>query len=209
MPKPLAQDPDDAVVDLHRAHTYRLLAALLAGPPDGDALALLGRIDSLETPAAPLARAWWELKRAAARTTPDSVDDEYHRLFVGLGRGEVVPYGSWYLAGTILGKPLVALRADLAALGIVRQDGVTEPEDHAAALCETMALLASSSNGDIRTQGRFFSNHVASWMGRLFRDMADARAATFYRCVGGLGAAFLAVEETYLAATAEDGPPAR
>ena len=182
-----------------RAQTWSLLAGLLAGPPTEEILERIGAAGSGDTAGPPLARAWGELGRACARSSPERLDNEYHDLFVGLGRGEVVPYGSWYLSGSIFGKSLVRLRAELKALGFVRREGVREPEDHAAALCETMALLAESREDDLPAQWMFFSDHVASWMGRFFRDLQVARAAEFYRAVGRLGDAFLEVEEAYLA----------
>ena len=52
-------------------------------------------------------------------------------LFIGVGRGELLPYASYYLTGFLHERPLARLREDLAALGIERAEGVAEPEDHA------------------------------------------------------------------------------
>ena len=87
------------------------------------------------------ALAWEGLRLAARQVTAEDADDEYHRLFIGLGSGELVPYGSWYQTGFLMERPLGALRGDLAALGFEREPGVYEPEDHVAALCEALPAL--------------------------------------------------------------------
>jgi len=125
------------------------------------------------------------------------IDDEYHALFVGLGRGELVPYGSWYLTGFLMEAPLGELRRDLERLGFDRQDGVREPEDHIAALCEVMAMLAGPSAADLDTQRAFFDRHLGAWADRFFGDLATAEAAVFYRAVGRLGQAFVELEKQY------------
>ncbi len=190
-----------ATEDAARANVYSLLATLLAHPPTGDVLELLRQI---ETPAgngdSGLAAVWQTLKLASERAAIEALDDEYHDLFIGLGRGELVPYGSWYLVGFMMDKPLATLRRDLAALGFERQEGVFEPEDHAAALCETMCLIIrSGSDVPFETQRRFFSEHIGPWMGRFFQDLQNAKSARFYRAVGQLGEQFVELEKQYLA----------
>lgn len=184
-----------------RIDVYGLLAALMRRPPDA---ALLARLAFLEVtdPApdeAPLAAAWRGLRGAARDADPAAVDDEFHAIFIGLGRGEVLPYASWYLSGALMDRSLVALRSDLARLAITRVDGNREPEDHASALCEAMVLLADPAGGvDIAGQRNFFLMHIAPWMGRLFRDIDAANSARFYRPVAALGSAFLAFEQSWL-----------
>ena len=142
--------------------------------------------------------AWSDLARAAAHADVEAVDDEYHALFIGVGSGELIPYGSWYLTGFVMDKPLAALRTDLAALGFERCDDVKEPEDHAAALLETMALLVASAEHGIDVQRRFFDAHVATWMRTFFADLQSADSARFYRAVGRLGDRFMKFEMQYL-----------
>lgn len=185
--------------DLLRAHVYSLLAALLTGPPSGDLLRLLERIEDWKTHDTDMAIAWRKIKEAGRQANAALLDDEYHRLFVGLGRGELIPYGSWYQTGMFLHQPLARLRSDLAVLGIERRSEVRETEDHAAALCETMALICRHApEVKLEDQKTFFHTHIFGWMGRFFNDMQHAPAARFYRAVGGLGEAFLALEKTYL-----------
>ena len=182
--------------DSVRANAYGLLAALLAGPPRQNIFELLASIDSSSDDG--LGTAWRELGRAAERADVAAVDDEYHDLFVGVGRGELIPYGSWYQTGFVMDKPLAVLRSDLAALGFERQDDVKEPEDHAAALLETMALIAASPEHGIDVQRRFFDRHLATWMRTFFADLQTAGSARFYRAVGQFGDQFMAFETKYL-----------
>ncbi len=182
-----------------RAGTYRLLAMLLGKPSSAPILAYLRERDEPESADGSLAAGWRALKQASDDADLETLEDEFHALFIGLGCGELVPYGSWYQTGALMGTQLAMLRRDLSALGIERQPGVSEPEDHVAALCETMALIISSdSEISVGSQKVFFHNHLGPWMGSFFRDMQEAKAAHFYRAVGRFGAAFIKTEERYL-----------
>lgn len=187
-----------------RADTYRMLARLLYAPPQASALeALCGlQIEAQDTP---LTQAWRALAAAAAQARPAAVDDEFHRLFIGLGRGELLPYGSWYLAGALMDRPLLRLRQDLLRLGLVRDAAVHEPEDHAPALLQAMALLAEDPGCPPGRAKAFAQAHVLSWMPRFFQELADAPSARFYRAVAALGAAFLDFERRWLDLPAEAG----
>lgn len=185
-----------------RCRTWTLFATLLRETPDATVLEGLAALEpGAGEPEDALAAAWSELRAAAARAETGALDDEFHDLFIGLGRGELVPYGSWYRTGFLLDRPLVALRRDLQTLGFRRQEAVCEPEDNAAALAEVMAMLADPDTGqDDATQRLFFGEHVDSWMPTLFADMQTAQSADFYRAVGRLGAAFLDFERAWLQA---------
>lgn len=193
-----APRPDLPVEEQLRAGGYSLLARLLAAPPDAETLACLCAIETGETPPQDaMASAWRTLKQAAEHAVQGTLEDEYQALFIGLGRGELVPYGSWYRTGFLMEKPLGNLRRDLAALGFERQAGVHEPEDHAAALCQVMALLILES--DMDTQRWFFAAHLEPWLEKFFEDLEKAPSARFYRAVGCLGNAFIDLEKRYLA----------
>ncbi|MGH8502340.1 MAG: TorD/DmsD family molecular chaperone [Gammaproteobacteria bacterium] len=145
-----------------------------------------------------MAPAWRSLRLAAEAARVESVDDEYHALFIGVGRGELMPYGSWYLSGFLMERPLAVLRGALRSLGIERQSGVGEPEDHATALCETMSMIIESADEiGFATQQAFFNEHMAPWMGQFFLDMQTAESACFYREVGQFGEQFIKLEQHY------------
>jgi len=181
-----------------RADTYRLLGRLLGTPPDDATLALLATAPTSEEDNL-LAVAWRLLATSAGRAVANQVASEYEALFIGLGRGELVPYASWYLTGYLMEQPLAQLRSDMRELGFERRDNVSEPEDHAAALCEIMALLAGDDeSGSLETQTQFFENHVGPWIARFFRDMQQAPSAHFYRAVGQLGEQFIETDQRYL-----------
>ena len=127
-------------VDHARAQEYGLLATLLVRAPDAG---FLKKLAGLRGDPSPLGVAHVALAEAAADAKVERVEREFFDLFIGLGRGELLPYGSYYLTGFLHERPLARLREDLAPLGIERVDGNYEPEDHAATLCEIMAGLIS------------------------------------------------------------------
>jgi TorA maturation chaperone TorD len=185
---------DNAVdpVDVARAREYTLLATLLSSAPSSALLSEIAQLDGDETP---LGRAHAALAEAASEATAAAVEREYFDLFVGLGRGELLPYASYYLTGFLNDRPLSRLREDLALFGVERVEDNFEPEDHAATLCEIMAGVAAGRfPASEEVQRAFFEKHVAAWMGRLFADMERATHAEFYRPVGALGRLFLQIE---------------
>src|SRR5690349_2266375 len=179
-------------VDAARAAEYALLAVLLARAPDADMLARLAR---LRGDASPLGLAHAALGEAAATTTVERAEREYFDLFIGIGRGELLPYGSYYLTGFLQERPLARLREDLSRLGIARADGNREPEDHAAILCEIMAgIVGGQFPTPAGSDRELFDKHLAPWIGRFFADLERAEAADLYRSVGTLGRVFIGIE---------------
>jgi TorA maturation chaperone TorD len=179
-------------VDAARAAEYALLAVLLARAPDADMLARLAR---LRGDATPLGLAHAALAEAAAATTVEKAEREYFNLFIGIGRGELLPYGSYYLTGFLNERPLARLRDELARLGVERADGNSEPEDHAATLCEIMAGLAGGTFETPAGSDRaLFEQHLAPWIGRFFADLESADAADLYRRIGAVGRLFISIE---------------
>jgi len=175
-----------------RAREYALLAAMLAHAPDAR---LMQKLATLRGDATPLGVAHAALAQAASETTIERVEREYFDLFIGLGRGELLPYGSYYLTGFLHERPLARLRADLAPLGIERAEGNVEPEDHAATLCEIMAGIVSGKlPAPEGADQQIFEKHLAPWIGRFFADLERAEAAHLYRHVGTLGRVFMDVE---------------
>ena len=180
-----------------RAGAYGMLAQLLRNPPDEQTLSQVSGFADVTSKADELALAMSMLGLSATTSRREAVDDEFHDLFIGMGRGELVPYGSWYLTGFLMERPLGRLRNDLIALGFQRQEGVTEPEDHVAALCEVMTMLIQEGR-PFQVQSQFFESHMAGWLERFFTDLSEAKSAIFYRAVGRFGNAFIALEKRYL-----------
>lgn len=181
---------------LLRMQMYMLLARLLRQAPDESLLSELRQIRVQEDADASMVKAWAELRLAAEMSGGVPLEDEYFQLFIGLGRGELVPFGSWYLTGFLMERPLARLRQDLMALGYERDASVHEPEDHAAALFEVMAMMLQDGIEHERQQA-FYQQHIAPWMARFMNDLMVADSASFYRSVGQLGKQFMEIEDTY------------
>ncbi len=179
-------------IDHARAREYSLLAALLSRSPDAQ---MIEHLVGLSGDATPLGAAHAALGAAAPGVDPERIEREYFDLFVGLGRGELFPYASYYLTGYLYGRPLARVRETLKQLGLERTEGQGEPEDHAGVLFEVMAGLAS---GQIvapgQTERTIFETHLEPWIGRFFSDLEQARSAKFYACVGTLGRIFTEIE---------------
>jgi TorA maturation chaperone TorD len=187
-------------VDVGRAREYALLAALLGRAPDAG---LLSRLAELRGDATPLGLAHSALAQAAADTTAEKVEREYFNLFIGLGRGELLPYGSYYLTGFLHERPLARLRQDLNELGVERAQGISDPEDHVAILCEIMSgVVGGKFPCAADTDRELFNRHLRPWAGRFFSDLEQAEAASFYRCVGTLGRTFMEIESEAFAMSA-------
>ncbi len=187
--------------DRLRGATYRLLATMMSAAPSAT---MLDQISGLVGNSTPYGEALDGLARAAADTSDDAVELEFHSLFIGMGEGELTPYGSYYLTGFLHERPLARLRADMRALGIARADGVAEPEDGMASLCEIMAGLIEGDFGapmSVETQRGCVDAHLAPWARRFFTGLEFADSAAFYRPVGALGRAFIDIETEALAIT--------
>lgn len=179
-------------IDEARARECELIGALLWRAPTAGTLAVLR---DLQGDASPLGMAHLALAEAADAATPESLRDEFFELFVGVGRGELLPYASYYLTGFLHERPLALVREDMGALGLARDARAGEPEDHIAVLLDIMAKLI---RGEVAAEGvdaeRFFARHVEPWGERFFADLEVAKAATFYKAVGRLGSLFLSIE---------------
>ncbi len=179
-------------VDRARGDQYRFVATLLASAPSAELLAGIARLDG---DASAFGQAITALAQAAARTTPTEAEREYFSVFIGVGRGELLPYASFYQTGFLNERPLAEVRADLAALGVARAEGRFEPEDHIALLFEVMGDMAHGtiSAGPDR-QAAFFAQHLAPWAGQFFDDLAIAPSAKFYRTVAEVGRLLVDIE---------------
>jgi TorA maturation chaperone TorD len=183
--------PEDQV----RASLYALLGNLLLQVPDQTTL---DQLAALEGEAGDVGSAINALSQIAKSMTPASVEREYNILFIGVGRGVVLPYASYYLTGFLHEKPLADLRGKMRELGIQRKQGVSEPEDHAGALCEMMAGMISGAFSQpmpLQTQKEFFNAHIAPWAAHCFSDLEKAESAVLYAPVGSLGRLLMGIEQ--------------
>ncbi|WP_415881336.1 molecular chaperone [Neptuniibacter sp. SY11_33] len=188
---PALQETDEL-----RADIYALLATMLRKQPEADLLAWLKELESDQDEDTPMARAWSTLALAAKHSEPSQLEDEYTQLFIGVGRGELMPFACWYLTGSLMEKPLAFLREDLEILGFERQENVKEPEDHIAALCEVMSMLIRTGRG-YEVQHQFWQKHIQTWAEKFFTDLQSAKTAVFYTAVGLLGHAFMQQEDNW------------
>ena len=184
--------------ELARAEVYGLLAHLFYAPP-GEELHSQLRVAVTEAPVrgAFLERAWGEVVAAARRLDAAAVADEYAALFLGVGKPEVFLYGSFHLAGSLNGKPLVALRSDLRALGLERPEEISETEDHLASLCEVMRYLIAGDDvgvSNLGAQQRFFNAHLRSWVEPFCDTLQAHPRADFYRDLAVFSRDFFAIE---------------
>jgi len=188
----VASNPNIDEIDRLRAAEYGLLSLLLGKAPDADTLA---GIAALKGDGTDLGIAHIELATAAAAADDRAVSKEFFDLFIGLGRGDVLPYASYYLTGFLHERPLARVREDLDALGIERAGTSREPEDHIAILLEVMAGLARGEfEAAFAEQARFFERHLKPWAARMFADLEMSGTANFYRAVGRVGRVFMELE---------------
>lgn len=182
-----------------RADVYGLLAQLYYAPPSAELLASL-RVAPTEAPAAGgfLEEPWRELVGTCRSLADGDIAAEYDALFGGVGKPEVYLYGSHYLTGFLNERPLVALRDDLAALGLARDEAMPETEDHIAYVCEVMRYLIAGDDvavANLTKQREFFAAHVQPWAVAMCDALAAHPRARFYAGLAAFTRAFLEVEQ--------------
>jgi len=189
-----AMTTDVAEEDALRADLYDFLGALLAAPPDAE---LLKKSAALTGDGSDIGRGVTALATIAGAFGQEGAREEFHALFIGLGRGELMPYASYYMTGFLNEKPLASLRNDMGRLGIERSPNVYEPEDNIASLCEMMAGLIRGrffTAADLDQQRQFFNTHIGPWAGHFFTDLEGAKNSVLYAPIGAIGKAFIEVE---------------
>lgn len=180
--------------DRLRADLYNFLGLLLAGPPDQ---MLLEQTAGLTGDAGDMGTAINALAKLANLSKTGTIENEFNKLFIGLGRGELLPYASYYLTGFLNEKPLAALRRDMAVRGMTRAQNVYEPEDNIASLMEMMGALIVGRFGEPATladQKTFFNKHIGPWAGHFFSDLEGAKNSVLYAAVGSVGRVFMEIE---------------
>lgn len=180
-----------------RAQQWGMLATVLLRSPDRSTLDTLAGLTGDDSA---LGQAYRVLADTAASTDVDTVAREYFELFVGVGRGELLPYASFYITGFLNERPLADLRRDLALMGIERTTGRYEPEDHIGSIAEVMVGLATGEfdasvlGCGAAGEAGFFARHLQPWAGQFFDDLAVAPSARFYRTVAEVGRIFTDIE---------------
>lgn len=189
-----AEIPKVTEEDRLRADLYNFLGLILSGPPDE---MLLAQTAGLSGDDSDLGKAISSLALVAKVSKPKKVESEFNALFIGLGRGELLPYASYYLTGFLNEKPLAQLRNDMAKNAISRAPNVYEPEDNIASLMEMMAGMIVGRFGNpssLADQKTFFNKHIGPWAGHFFSDLEAAKNSVLYASVGAVGKVFMDIE---------------
>ncbi|MCG9582557.1 molecular chaperone [Vibrio tubiashii] len=183
-----------------RADIYLLLSSLYRQQPSTELIAFLSQLETEQAESA-MQLAWHKVKSAAIESSQEQLEDEYQELFIGIGRGEVVPFASWHLTGSLMEKPLASIRHDLGLLGLEREEQVKEPEDHFSALCEVMSVLTDEEE---ELQQVFFNKHLGTWFSSLVKQVKEAKNASFYLAVAELTNAFMTLEQVRFSANLQN-----
>jgi len=174
-----------------RTEIYLVLSALFRSAPSEEMIEFLTSLE-VEPSESAMQKAWIALQQAAKNSNREALEDEYQDLFIGIGRGEVMPFGSWHMTGAMMEKPLAEIRHDLELLGFERDENVKEPEDHIAALCEVMSMLTGEEED---LQQAVFNKHIAPWFNSFTQQLENAEGASFYKPAAQLCEAFLTLEQ--------------
>ena len=181
-----------------RAEVYGLLAALYYAAPSEDLHAnLTVAVTEAPAPGGVLESSWAELVAAARTHGLTDIAREYDALFGGMSKPEVYLFGSHYLSGFLNEKPLAALRGDIAALGLARDETLPETEDHVAYICEVMRYLIAGDDvavANLTRQREFFTLHAQSRLPAMCDAVMQHPKARFYRAVAAFTQAFISVE---------------
>lgn len=182
-----------------RAELYGLISELFYSPPRPDLLAQL-RVAATEAPMSGgfLEEPWRHLVGVARDMSDESIHNEHHTLFGGVGKPEVYVYASHFLTGFLNEKPLAQLRSDLAALGLGRDASqMSETEDHVSYVFEVMRFLVAGDDvsiSNLTQQAKFFAAHVQTWVPAFCDALQATPRARFYSALADLTRAFVSVE---------------
>ena len=188
--------------DQARADFYALLAHLFSRAPDDRVLqSIVITQEPTDEASTELTKAWRALSAASAVVTHDALVEEYETVFVGVGRPPVILYGSFYIAGFMMEKPLAELRDDLAKMGFLRDPKVHESEDHLAAVCDVMRALilgvmgsGTDAPADLAAQKIFFEKHLKPWVFKCCTAIQVYEKSNYYRRVANFAEQFFAME---------------
>jgi TorA maturation chaperone TorD len=181
-----------------RAEIYGLLAQLFYQVPAPDLLSQM-RVAVTDAPVAGgfLEEPWRQVVTAAQQSSDEEIANEYNHLFGGVGKPEVYLYASHYVSGFLNDKPVARLREDLSALGLERDDSMSETEDHFACLCEVMRYLIAGDDASVSNlthQETFFATHIQPWAQEMTESIAKHPKAQFFAVLAEFTQAFLGIE---------------
>lgn len=182
-----------------RAELYGLISELFYAPARPELLAQL-RVAPTDAPTSGgfLEESWRQLVGVAREMDDQSIQNEHHTLFGGVGKPEVYVYASHFLTGFLNEKPLAQLRTDLADLGLTRDDTtMSETEDHVSYVFEVMRFLVAGDDvsvSNLTQQAKFFAAHVQTWVPALCDALQATPRARFYAALAELTRAFVSVE---------------
>jgi TorA maturation chaperone TorD len=196
MNQAISVTPNRSAEELARADWYALIGALLLQAPSQELLEHISRAPAGD-PQVTLGQAWNALQAAARSADAQAVRTEFDTLFYGVGKSEVSLNASYYIAGHLHDKPLVALRQTLDELGLERAPDSSDTEDHLGLLCETMRLLITSDefrHHGFEAQWLVFTSYIAPMQVPFAQAVEQAQSAAFYRSAIAFATAFFDVE---------------
>jgi TorA maturation chaperone TorD len=185
--------------DLARADLYGLIARFFHLAPDQALLdqvaATADQQDATDT--APLAKAWMDVIEVAKNNPAKAWQNEFDLNFISVGKPNIIPNGSFYMAGHLNEKPLVNIRRALEGFGLESAEDVTETEDHISALCEVMRYLIAGDDvgvSNLTNQRVFFNDHIRPWYDDFCNAIEGIPEMHLYHPIAGLTREFLAIE---------------
>ena len=179
-----------------RADLYALLARLFATGPDQAVLSAIAGSQADFGADSALGQAWSGMKAVARCGDAAAASLEHAEIFVGTGRAPVSIYASHYLSDQWKEMTVVELRDRLPQLGLARQAGVSQPEDHLAALLEVMCYLVRRGNdaAGMTAQREFFERYLGPWFARFCAEVDKQKGLNFYCAATSMLQVFLAIE---------------
>ena len=185
--------------DLARADLYGLIARFFHLAPDQALLdqvaATADQQDAADT--APLAKAWMDVIEVAKNNPAKAWQSEFDLNFISVGKPNIIPNGSFYMAGHLNEKPLVNIRRALEGFGLESAEDVTETEDHISALCEVMRYLIAGDDvgvSNLINQRVFFNDHIRPWYDDFCNAIEGIPEMHLYHPIAALTREFLAIE---------------
>jgi TorA maturation chaperone TorD len=200
---PVTLHPPVGEEDRARAEFYALLGRLYVAAPDAPLLAAIGASDlRADADTNPLSAAWNQLVLASRAMDAEAAEQEHTDLFVGVGKAECNLHAAYWLPDAAQ-RPLVAVRAELAELGLRRLHESAVYEDQLGALCEVMRVLIAGAPGrapePVAVQRQFFERFLSGWVDECCGAIMQCPVANYYRRVAQFTTAFMAVERDSLA----------